>query len=53
MDYKIITKLDLNITKQKAYELFQQAFMYQQDQPELVWEYLCLYRRLLGENEHN
>ncbi len=37
--------------KDRAREAFTDAFN-NQDDPERVWEYLVLYRRVLGENEH-
>lgn len=37
--------------KNKALEAFTYAFNNRKDEPEVIWEYLLHYRRLLGENE--
>lgn len=37
--------------KNKALEAFTEAFNTRKDEPEVIWEYLLHYRRLLGENE--
>lgn len=37
--------------KNRAYEIFTEAYNNCKDDPETIWEYLMVYRRLLGENE--
>lgn len=37
--------------KNKAYEYFIEAYNNRKDEPNIIWEYLIAYRKLLGENE--
>lgn len=39
------------LAKNRAYEFFTEAYKNNKDDPEIIWEYLLAYRRLLGENE--
>lgn len=37
--------------KNRALEAFTEVFNNRKDEPEIIWEHLLHYRRLLGENE--
>ena len=37
--------------KNKAYEAFTKAYNNYKNEPDIIWEYLIAYRKLLGENE--
>lgn len=40
-----------NEAKNRAYNYFTEAYNNHKDEPDIIWDYLITYRRLLGENE--